>query len=277
MLGKILIYITFLASILSVVFYFLSHKYNPKIKYIARGFYYAVFFGSIATSLFLLYILLTHNFQYFYVWSYSSKELPTYLLISSFFAGQEGSFLLWALFTAIIGTILIPYLNKRDYESLSMGFYSLILVFFYFLLIIKSPFNYIWDSMPEHNLEYGFTPLNGRGLNPILENFWMSIHPPILFIGYACLSVPFIIGLTGLIKKDFDNWILAAIPWNLFSVATLGLGIALGAFWSYETLGWGGYWAWDPVENSSLLPWITSVALSHTFLNQKHKDRKSVV
>ncbi len=207
------------------------------------------------------------NFQYTYVWNYSSTQLPLHLLISSFYAGQEGSFLLWSLLMAIIGAALIPYAKKNGYESIAMGFYSMILVFILLLLIIKSPFNQIWDSFDS--VAKGFTPPNGRGLNPILENFWITIHPPILFLGYAATSVPFIFAISGFIKKDYNKWIEIAMPWTLFASGMLGLGIALGAFWSYETLGWGGFWGWDPVENSSLIPWLITIALIHSMLIQK--------
>ena len=200
---NLLIDILFSFSIISTITFFLSSKGNDTYKKIARYSYLFITLGLIFLSLFFLYLILSHNFQYTYIWNYSSTQLPLHLLISSFYAGQEGSFLLWALFMAIIGAVLIPYAQKNGYESIAMGFYSLILVFILVLLIIKSPFNHIWDSFD--NVAEGFMPPDGRGLNPILENFWITIHPPILFLGYAAFSVPFIFAITGFIKKDYTK------------------------------------------------------------------------
>ncbi|MFH1050782.1 MAG: cytochrome c-type biogenesis CcmF C-terminal domain-containing protein [bacterium] len=268
MIGKIIIDILFVASLISTVLYFLAVK-NDKGLYIkiARSSFYIVFLGIIFISGYFMYLIMTHDFQYTYIWSYTSTQLSKYLLASSFYAGQEGSFLLWALFVAILGMFLLPYVKKNNYEAVTMGFYSLILAFILLLMILKSPFQYIWQSFPD--VAEGFLPKDGRGMNPILENFWMTIHPPILFLGYAAMSVPYIFSVSGLIKKDYHNWIRISLPWTLAASGFLGLGIGLGGYWAYETLGWGGFWGWDPVENSSLLPWLISMALIHTMLIQR--------
>jgi len=213
--------------------------------------------------------IIDHNFTYTYVYNYSSKELPFSLLLSSFYAGQEGSFMLWALFFVIVGLFVRPYARKHGYESLVMGFYALILTFLLLLIIMKSPFEHIWETFKDHQMTKDMIPPNGKGLNPILQNYWMVIHPPTLFIGYTLMSVPFVFALAGLIKREYQNWVKVAVPWTLFATAILGAGIMLGGFWAYETLGWGGFWGWDPVENSSLLPWMIAVALVHTLLVQK--------
>ena len=112
-------------------------------------------------------------------------------------------------------------------------------------------------------------PDDGRGLNPLLQNFWIVIHPPIFFLGFASTAVPFAHAISGLLRKDYKNWINVAVPWTLFTSAILGFGITLGGFWAYETLGWGGFWGWDPVENSSFIPWLVAVASVHTLLVQR--------
>ncbi len=262
MIGQFLVYITLALSVGSTVVYLISANKNEKLNKAGSYLYNGVTLGLILMSLFLLSIILSHDYQYTYVYDYSSNELPLSLLISTFWAGQHGSFLLWAIFVAVIGYFLMPYARKFGYESYVMGFYSLILVFILLLMIFKNPFHFLWESY--EGVEVGFTPKNGHGLNPILQNYWMAIHPPILFLGYAAMSVPFVFGLAGLFKRDYRQWIDIAIPWTLFATATLGLGIMIGGFWAYETLGWGGFWGWDPVENSSLLPWIVAVALVHT-------------
>jgi cytochrome c-type biogenesis protein CcmF len=268
MIGSSYINILFVSAVIAAIFYFISYFKKPALIKYGRYFFYFMSFGLIFVSGHFLYLIITHDFQYTYVWNYSSTNLSIYYLISSFYAGQEGSFLLWTLFFGLIGFFLIPYCRKEGYESLAMGFYSLIIVFLLTILIFKSPFDYVWESFPD--VSEGFMPREGRGLNPILENYWITIHPPILFIGYSLMSIPYVLAVSALIKRDYTDWIKLAIPWTLAGSGILGLGIGLGAFWSYETLGWGGFWGWDPVENSSLMPWLLSIALVHTMYVQKN-------
>ncbi|MCX6153986.1 MAG: cytochrome c biogenesis protein CcsA [Candidatus Kapabacteria bacterium] len=257
--GNLLIFVMSLVSIAATIAYFLSISKGEKFTQIGRRLFYTLTLLFVATSAFLMSNIFSHNFQYNYVWEYSSRQLSTLLLISSFYAGQEGSFLLWALFLALVGYFLIPYAKKRGYESVVMGIYSLLLLFLVVILIFKNPFA----------LKDGQIAANGRGLNPILENYWIIIHPPVLFIGYAAMSVPYIFAVAALLKRDYHNWINIALPWTVIATGILGLGIMMGGFWAYETLGWGGFWGWDPVENSSLLPWLVAVALIHSMLVQK--------
>ena len=116
--------------------------------------------------------------------------------------------------------------------------------------------------------------LNGKGLNPQLLNFWMQIHPPILFIGFSMATVPFAFAMAAMMKNDYTQWVKQALPWVLAGAGILGLGIMMGGYWAYEMLGWGGYWAWDPVENSSLIPWLVGVASIHTLLVQRKTQAK---
>jgi cytochrome c-type biogenesis protein CcmF len=267
MTGKILVYITLFASLSSTIFYLIAANKGGVFQKIARLSYYALTASIVMVSMYLLSEILSHNFQYTYIWEYSSKELPHNLLTATFYAGQEGSFLLWGLLLTLIGYFLMPYVQKYDYENYVMGFYSLILVFITVILALKSPFEYVWESFP--NIPVGHLPENGRGLNPILQNYWITIHPPILFAGYSAMSVPFAFAMAALAKRDYRNWMNVSMPWLLFATGILGFGIMLGGFWAYETLGWGGFWAWDPVENSSLIPWLIAVALVHTMLVSK--------
>jgi cytochrome c-type biogenesis protein CcmF len=271
MSGKLLTYILLALALGSAGAYFLSVRQNSeKLKSIGRYAFYALAGGIAGMVLMLLANIFSHNFQYTYIWSYSSTTLPMHLLVSSFYAGQEGSFLLWTFLLAVIGVFLIPNARKYGYESWVMGFYSVILLFLLMILIFKSPFEMIWETFAgQQGVQVGFTPPEGRGLNPILQNYWIAIHPPILFLGYAAMTVPFVFAIAGLIKREYNEWINIAIPWTLFAAAILGLGIMMGGFWAYETLGWGGFWAWDPVENASLMPWLIATALIHTMLVQK--------
>ncbi len=273
MLGKVLIYGTVLFGFFSVVFFLLANWKEQKIfQKIGETFYYAMTFTVISASIYLLYNILIHNFQFTYIWEYSSTELHDYFLFASFYSGQEGSFTLWMLTLTILGLIFYWRTKNKDYQSLAMAIFTSIIFFIALILIFKSPFEYVWETFASENLQVGFTPPNGRGLNPILQNYWITIHPPILFIGYSLMAIPYTYALTALIRKDYKTWVEAVMPWTLVGTAILGLGIMLGGFWAYETLGWGGFWAWDPVENSSLIPWIIAVAFIHTLIVQKRTN-----
>lgn len=269
MIGSVIIKIAFLGILVSLVGYYLAFRNNQE-KYLnyARIGYHTSVVGIMIASAILMYLILTHQFQYTYVWSYSNMALPTGLLAASFWAGQEGSFLLWALFAALIGVFLMQYSTNKGYESQLMFVYSLIVGVLLIMLIVKDPFLRVWESFPGQ-VEAGFVPADGRGMNPLLQNYWMVIHPPVLFIGFAAMGVTYAFAVAALLKKDYTHWVRPATPWFAFGVLSLGAGIMLGGYWAYETLGWGGYWAWDPVENSSLVPWLVGVAALHTMLAQR--------
>ena len=258
-LGRAAIMTGFISGIAAIIGYLLSLKKHEALLLGRAGFHTTVISTFVASAA-LLIIIVKHQFQFQYVWAYSSRELPLGLLMSTFYAGQEGSFMLWTLMISIIGVILLSYTQKHHYEKEVMPIYSMIIAFLLLLIVIKNPFAPI---------EGGVIPPDGKGLNPLLQNFWMQIHPPFLFAGFAAMSVPFAFAIAALIKKDYQKWIVSSLPWVLGGAMVLGTGIMLGGFWAYETLGWGGWWGWDPVENSSLIPWIVCVALVHTMLTQK--------
>ena len=266
MIGSFIIWISFATALISACLYFVSVK-KQNILLFARNSFYVSFLSVVSVSALLIFYILQHRFEYNYIASYSSRDLPTALLITTFWAGQEGSFLLWALFTAVIGFILQRYSQHKGMESEVMTAYSLVLTFLLLLIAIKSPFQYVWD-VAGNNIAKGFIPQDGRGLNPLLQNFWMIIHPPVLFIGFASLAVPFVLAVAALWQKKYAAWMQAALPWVLFSTLSLGAGLMLGGYWAYGVLGWGGWWGWDPVENSSLIPWIIALILVHTMVIQ---------
>ncbi len=268
MLGTILTYLLVFITFSSALFYFISAK-EPKFLTLARYTYLFSCGIIVFLSGHFMASILSHDYSYTYIFNYSNNNLPLHLLVSSFFAGQEGSFLLWALFAAIVGIFIMPQSRKYNMESLVMGFYSLLFLFLLIMLIAKSPFTQLWETYPNDLSPNSPMPMDGKGMNPILESFWMTIHPPILFIGYATMAVPFVFALSGLVRKDYSSWLKPAYQWALVTSGILGLGIMLGGFWAYETLGWGGFWGWDPVENSSLLPWIVLNAFIHTLLVQR--------
>ncbi|MEW6509644.1 MAG: cytochrome c biogenesis protein CcsA [Bacteroidota bacterium] len=216
-------------------------------------------------SVLLLILLLRHDFTNGYVYSYSDSRLPLHFLISSFYAGQEGSFLFWALCSIIIALILRASMHRRGDEAAVMGVFMTVQTALLLLVAVKSPFRSVWEMFPQAPPT---VPPDGRGLNPLLQNFWMVIHPPVLFLGFAAMAAPFSFAVAGLWRRSYGILPARAFPWVLFATLVLGLGIMLGAYWAYGVLGWGGYWGWDPVENSSLVPWLTGVALLHTMLAQ---------
>ncbi|MDZ4711991.1 MAG: cytochrome c-type biogenesis CcmF C-terminal domain-containing protein [bacterium] len=267
--GKILVYVFFFTALLSCASYLLAHLGKDKYIKFGRLFYHLTAVGVLSTAAFLMYSIVTHQFQYAYIWEQSNTELQLPLLMSTFYSGQEGSFLLWTTMTTIIGVFLLKYVSKGErLEAQVMCIFTLIIAFLGFILILKSPFLYVWEKFAG-DVEFGYVPPEGRGLNPLLQNFWIVIHPPTLFIGFSSLAVPFCFAIGTLMKNKYNEWIKFSMPWLLFSGMVLGLGIMMGGYWAYGILGWGGYWAWDPVENSSFVPWLVIVAAIHTMIVQK--------
>ncbi len=289
MAGTILVRFAFLATALAGILYYSSRRSShDQYLHFARYAFQASVLLVVSFCLYLLYLILTHQFQFTYVWNYSATTLSTPLLISTFYAGQEGSFSLWTLYTAVLGIFLLSYTARRNYEKEVMMVWCLIQGALLTMLVIKNPFAMIWDTFPGELVHTGpFPPFapnavwldqakgiwaqfpaQGKGLNPLLQNYWMVIHPQILFTGFTAMAVPYAFAVAGMLKRDYSGWIRTAKPWIVYGAATLGTGIILGGYWAYETLGWGGYWGWDPVENSSLIPWLVSIAAIHTFMSQ---------
>jgi cytochrome c-type biogenesis protein CcmF len=263
--GVIALWAAFAALCASTFSYVQSIRGDEGARERARQFYALAVFGVVAASAMLLYLIVSHNFSIHYVFSYSDRSLPTGYLISTFWAGQEGSFLLWLFWGVLIGLALIRY--ARHYEDRTLVIYNLTLASLLLILLRQSPFR------PLTGLPAGQMPFDGQGLNPLLQNPWMTIHPPIMFLGYAATAVPFAFAVAALWGRRYDEWVRASLPWALVTVVTLGCAILLGGYWAYVTLGWGGYWGWDPVENSSLVPWLASAALVHGMLLQRARGR----
>ena len=209
-------------------------------------------------SIYLWYLIFSHSFQVDYVYRYTSLDLGPGYLLSAFWAGQEGSFLFWALMISVVGLLYVR--RAGTLEAWSMFVLNLVQAAFLLLLIKAGPFS-LREAVPR----------DGAGLNPLLQNPWMVIHPPVLFLGYAATAVPFAIAMAALIKRSFSHWVAMALPWVLFASVTMGAGIIIGGYWAYKVLGWGGYWGWDPVENSSLIAWLSVLALFHGLLVTRYK------
>ncbi len=265
-LGNVLLFAGLVTALLSAVFYYVSALGKAGSRLWPRLFLFASAVFVLLASLTLLGLIVTHDYAVGYVYSYSDNALPLHYLVSSFYAGQEGSFLFWALCSGVIGLFLYRFTSRKGFEAPVMAVFMTLEVLFILLVVIRSPFRTVWEMFPGAPAS---PPPDGRGLNPLLQNFWMVIHPPVLFIGFAAMAVPFSLAAAGLWKNNPSMLAAGAMPWLLFSVAVLGIGIMLGAYWAYGVLGWGGYWGWDPVENSSLVPWLTGIALLHTLLAQR--------
>ncbi len=270
-LGNWVVFAALVASLLSAISYYRVASANAPLLRSARLWLRVSSVGVLLASLLLLVLILRHDFTNQYVYSYSSRSLPLHYLVSTFYAGQEGSFLFWALCAALVGFMVRAYTSRRGTEAAVMTVLLGVQAFLLLLVLAKSPFRFIWEVFPGVSTDQ--VPADGRGLNPLLQNFWMVFHPPVLFLGFAAMAVPFSFAVAGLWKKRYALLAEQAIPWVLAAVATLAIGIMLGAYWAYGVLGWGGYWGWDPVENSSLVPWVTGIALLHTLLAQRRSEK----
>lgn len=236
-----------------------DHAYDRAMGF-ARRLYVAFAASIVLASVLLMRLLLLHDFRSSYVASYSGRDLPFRYLFSTFWAGQEGSFLLWVFWGSLIG--LVVRRTAKEQESPVMIVYLLSFLGIVAILAKQSPFRFL-----------AVTPPDGQGLNPLLQDPWMVIHPPVMFSGFASLSVPFAFAIAALWSKRWDGWVVRAMPWALFTFVTLGAAILMGGYWAYKTLGWGGYWAWDPVENTSLVPWLATAALVHGMVLQRSKEK----
>lgn len=236
---------------------FCLRKQNTSTRKIKIASFIAAGFVA-AASLYLWFLIFTNNFGIEYVASYSSTTLPTVYKVSAFWAGQQGSFLFWLLIHSFAGIILAA----RKIQEPTLGIYFFLQIILIVLVIAKSPF----APNPAEVVE-------GVGLNPLLQDFWMAIHPPIIFVGYALSAIPFSFALGNVLTSPASkNWLEVARKWTLVSWSFLGAGIFVGGYWAYKVLGWGGYWGWDPVENSSLVPWLMTAVLLHLINLAKKKS-----
>ncbi len=251
---------------------------------LARWAFYTHGLAVLGVAISLYWIIYNHYFEYHYAWSHSSLALPVQYMISCFWEGQEGSFLLWLFWNAVVGAILIRK-SGSTWEAPMMTIFALVQAFLASMIlgvvfgdafkIGSSPFLLLTEAMPDAPIftaDPTFVPKDGNGLNPLLQNYWMVIHPPTLFLGFALALVPFAYCIAGLWRNQPLEWIRPALPWTLLGALVLGVGILMGGYWAYETLNFGGYWNWDPVENAVYVPWLVMVAASHTMLIAKRSS-----
>jgi cytochrome c-type biogenesis protein CcmF len=230
----------------------------------ARNSLYAAFGASAVAAIVLLNAFRTRDFTFAYVAEHSSKELPFPYVYTAFWGGQAGSLLLWLLVLTGLASAAVAFNRRLTTEVLTWtvpvlgavaSFFALLLVF------VVSPF------------ATQVAPADGAGLNPSLQNPYMMIHPPLLYLGYVGLTIPFAFAAGALLSGRFDErWIVATRRWTILAWTALGIGILLGAKWAYEEVGWGGYYAWDPVENAALMPWLAATAFLHSVMVQEKKN-----
>lgn len=286
--GHLCVLIAFVSSAVSFFSFFkASNALNPQAEGWRKNGIFSFYIHAIAVlgiCITLFTILANHYFEYHYAYNHSDSKLPTHYLISTFWNGQEGSFLLWMFWQALLGIILIH--TNKFWQAPVMTVFALVQAFLSSMILgvvlpvieIKigsSPFILLREVMadaPIFKMQPEFVPKEGNGLNPLLQNYWMVIHPPTLFLGFATTLIPFAYCIAGLWQKKYREWVRPALPWALFSGAVLGLGILMGGYWAYETLNFGGYWNWDPVENAVYVPWLILVASIHTMITYKNSQ-----
>jgi cytochrome c-type biogenesis protein CcmF len=274
-LGAGMLMLTAILTLVTMAGYFGWYK-NPKdtsAKWIGRLGYTGAAFSFIAASLYLVSLVYNRKYQYSYVWQHTANDLEFWWYrMAATWSGQEGSFALWGFCAAIIGFLVMFKAGK--YETHVMPIYVTILGLLAGILIKQSPFLMMPPPTAQElaaNPGWVYPPPDGMGLNPSLQNYWMTIHPPTIFFGFASLMVPFVYAIAAICKRDYDDWVPRVMPYSLLSCATLGAGLFMGGYWAYETQGWHGFWAWDPVENASFFPWLAITGLVHGLVVQKNR------
>ncbi|GAB5408294.1 MAG: cytochrome c biogenesis protein CcsA [Balneolaceae bacterium] len=280
-IGKLLITLSFLFGVASMIYLFIAAK-NEDERKLKIGNWLFGFKGlfMLAASAMLVHLLMTHQFQYYYVFNYTSLDLAPKYLWSAFYGGQEGSFMIWIIFSWITGLGLMRW-TRAPYRAPVLFFLGLTQVFLISMVVGwrfgdvtfgSSPFRTIAEEMPNApfiQANPDFVPADGTGLNDLLKSPWMMIHPPLLFVGFAMMTVPYCFAMAALWKRKYNEWVSPALPWTLGSNLALLTAIFLGGYWAYVTLSFGGFWAWDPVENASLVPWLIGTAGIHTMIIQR--------
>jgi cytochrome c-type biogenesis protein CcmF len=213
----------------------------------------------------IVHALVTNDYSIKYVQRISDAALPLPYKIAAYWGGLDGSIMFWVFLLAVFGTIAV-YTNRERHRELIPWVVSVIAateMFFIFLMVVhNNPFSTFLTAAPP----------DGQGLNPLLQNFYMAIHPPSLYVGLVAMTIPFAFGIAALITGHLDDaWLRAVRRWTMIGWLGLSFGLTLGMLWAYEELGWGGYWMWDPVENAGLLPWFTATAFLHSVMVQERR------
>ncbi len=265
-LGNLALWLALLVGVWGALAGFVGGRQaRPDLAHSARRAVFAMC-GALLVAVFALeWALFQHDFNVEYVAAYTSRNLPIFYTWSALYAGQKGSLLFWATVLSLFGSLALVLTPRRHHELLPTvaGVVALVASFFISVMLFG-------HANPFQRLPY--TPLDGSGLNPQLQNPGMVFHPPMLYLGYISTTIPFAFAIAALLSKRLDaDWLVAIRKWTLLSWLFLSIGICLGMGWAYVELGWGGYWSWDPVENASLLPWLTMTAFLHSVMVQEKR------
>ncbi len=218
----------------------------------------------------LAYAFVTHDFRIRYVSHYSDRSMSTGYLIAALWGGQDGSLLWWTTLLAAYSAACLIWIRGRFRRLEPVVIATLMAILGFFVVLM------LFAANPFQTNVVGAVP-DGEGLNPLLQNYWMIIHPPVLYAGFVGCSVPFAFAISAMVTGRLDNeWIIGVRKWMLFAWVGLSLGNVLGMVWAYEELGWGGFWAWDPVENAAALPWFTATAYLHSTMIQERRNMLKV-
>jgi cytochrome c-type biogenesis protein CcmF len=284
-LGQFFIVLSFASAVFSAISYYFATTNTNKLDnswlWMGRLGYFINTISVLGIGSCLFYIIYNNLFEYHYAWEYSSRALPVKYIISSFWGGQEGSFWLWCFWQSVLGNLLIWRAKSWEKPVLTVIALSQALLASMLLgveilgiRIGSSPFILLRQAMAGAPVfsspDYMTFVKDGTGLNPLLQNYWMTIHPPTLFLGFASMVVPFAYAVAGLWQKRYKEWVQPAISYALFAVMVLGTGVIMGSLWAYESLNFGGFWAWDPVENAALIPWLTLIGAVHVMIVYKN-------
>ncbi|PYR73912.1 MAG: cytochrome C biogenesis protein, partial [Acidobacteria bacterium] len=229
------------------------------------GAFYLTAAVMVAASAVMIYSFVTGDYSIKYVQHYSDAVQPLFYKITSYWGGLDGSIMFWVFLLSLFGSTAV-YVNRERHRELIpyvVAIISIVEMFFLFIMVIhNNPFETFLTE----------TPTDGRGLNPLLQNFYMAIHPPTMYLGFVGLTIPYAFGMAALITGYLDDsWLRAVRRWTMIAWFCLSFGLCLGMIWAYEELGWGGYWGWDPVENAGLLPWFTATAFLHSVMVQEKR------
>ncbi len=266
-LGSFLLLATFVVCAYSAVISVVGARQRSR-RLIESGIgsFYLVCALMTCASAVMVNAFLTNDFSIKYVQHYSDSVQPLFYKITSYWGGLDGSIMFWVFLLSIFGSLAV-YVNRERYRELIpyvIATISGVQMFFLYLMVVhKNPFGTFLANVPAE----------GTGLNPLLQNYWMAIHPPSLYTGFVGMTIPFAFCIAALVTGHLDDsWLKAVRRWTMFSWLFLTFGLTLGMIWAYEELGWGGYWAWDPVENAGLLPWFTATAFLHSVMVQERRS-----
>lgn len=269
-IGEFSLFLALATAVYGLVCYAMAVKGNRIDLYLSADKTPLIVWGCVViSSAILLRAFLINDFSLEYVWAYSNKELDIFYKISSFWGGQKGSLLFWTLILTSYTAVVYFQNRKKNLEVFPYALAVLLAITTFFLFLLNFSTN-PFEVLP-------LPPEDGRGLNPLLQNYWMVIHPPTLYLGYVGFTIPFAFAVGALLTKNLDDgWIRLTRKWTLVSWFFLCMGNLFGAQWAYIELGWGGYWAWDPVENAAFMPLLVATAYLHSVMIQEKKDMMKV-